>query len=94
MDHLELDQALLIGHDIGPVVAQTLAQKAPDRFPRLVLLNPPYPGIGARASTRGDGGFWYTIFTTCTGRRIWSHTIATRIVCTSITSTTTGLAAK
>ena len=63
MDHLELDQALLIGHDIGPVVAQTLAQKAPDRFPRLVLLNPPHPGIGARRfEPEATPEFWYYNF--------------------------------
>jgi len=63
MDHLALDRALLVGHDIGAVVAQTLVQRTPDRFPRLVLLNPPYPGIGARRfEPEVTPEFWYYNF--------------------------------
>jgi len=70
MDHLQIDQAVLVAHDIGAVVAQTLAQQAPERFPRLVLINPPYPGIGARRfEPEATADFWYYNF----HNLLWAH---------------------
>jgi len=37
-----------VAHDIGATVAQPLARRHPDLVAGLVLLDPPYPGIGRR----------------------------------------------
>lgn len=63
MDNLNIDRALLVGHDIGAVVLQALAQRTPERFPRLVLINPPYAGIGRRRfEPDASAEFWYYNF--------------------------------
>lgn len=63
MDHIGVDRAVLAGHDIGAVVAQVLALKAPERFPRLVLIDPPYAGIGRRRfDPEVTPEFWYYNF--------------------------------
>lgn len=48
LEALDLRGVLLGGHDIGALVAQAVARRAPDRVAGLVLANPPYPGIGER----------------------------------------------
>ncbi|WP_251394997.1 alpha/beta fold hydrolase [Metabacillus litoralis] len=45
---LKLKNAIVVAHDIGATVAQTLAKNYPNDIGGLVLLNPPYPGIGTR----------------------------------------------
>ena len=40
LDRLGVERAAVVGHSMGTVVAMTLAQRAPARVPRLVLLNP------------------------------------------------------
>ena len=46
MDRLEIEQAVVVGHDIGSAVAPSLARIAPTRVRGLVLLNPTHPHIG------------------------------------------------
>ncbi len=48
MDHLDIDRATIAAHDVGATVAQAMALTVPDRVRSLVLLNPPYLGIGGR----------------------------------------------
>jgi pimeloyl-ACP methyl ester carboxylesterase len=50
MNHLGIERAHLVAHDIGAVVAQEMARTVPERIVALILLNPPYPGIGERRS--------------------------------------------
>lgn len=45
---LELGVVDIVAYDIGAIVAQCFALKYPASIRRLVLLNPPYPGIGMR----------------------------------------------
>lgn len=46
LDDLRMDQAILVGHDIGSAVGAAVARMAPDRVRGLVLLNPTHPYIG------------------------------------------------
>ena len=60
LDHLRLDAAVVVGHDLGATVAQALARAAPARVRALVLCNPPYPGIGLRRFDPSvQPEFWY-----------------------------------
>lgn len=63
--HLGWPRLALVAHDIGATVAQPLARKHPDLVARLVLLDPPYPGIGRRWREPGHlREVWYQIFHT------------------------------
>ena len=63
MDSLGISKAVFAAHDIGATIAQTLAKLYPDRVESLVLLNPPYPGIGSRRfAPEIQGQFWYQHF--------------------------------
>lgn len=46
--HLQIKSVLIVAHDIGAVVAQYLANIYPEKVQGLILLNPPYGGIGSR----------------------------------------------
>jgi pimeloyl-ACP methyl ester carboxylesterase len=60
LDFLKINKVIVSAHDIGATVAQTIVRMAPERVSSLVLLNPPYPGIGARRYDRSiQGEFWY-----------------------------------
>jgi pimeloyl-ACP methyl ester carboxylesterase len=48
LDHLGWERASFVAHDFGAVWVQRLARSYPQRVERLVLFDPPYPGIGAR----------------------------------------------
>src|SRR6266487_4829948 len=48
LDHLQVEQVILVGYDVGARVAQMLARMAPQRVQALVLSAPVYPGYGAR----------------------------------------------
>jgi pimeloyl-ACP methyl ester carboxylesterase len=70
MDHLGVDRAVVVAHDIGATVAQALARALPDRVRALVLLNPPYLGIGKRRyEYRFQREAWYQHFHV----KPWSH---------------------
>jgi pimeloyl-ACP methyl ester carboxylesterase len=63
--HLRLGEVAVVAHDIGARVAQPLAIQFRALVSRLVLFDPPYPGIGRRwrepAHVRE---IWYQIFHT------------------------------
>jgi pimeloyl-ACP methyl ester carboxylesterase len=46
--HLGLDKVHMVAHDFGASWAQRFAQRHPGLLDKLVLLNPPYGGIGGR----------------------------------------------
>lgn len=60
LDSLNLGDVTVVGHDIGATVAQTIARSNPERVKRLILLNPPYPGIAERRyEPNAQREFWY-----------------------------------
>lgn len=64
-DHLGWGRFAVLAHDIGATVAQPLARRHPARVARLILLDPPYPGIGRRWREPGHvREVWYQIFHT------------------------------
>ncbi len=70
MDDLRIERAVIAAHDIGATVAQALVRSAPDRVRSLVLLNPPYLGIGTRRyEYRFQREAWYQHFHV----KPWSH---------------------
>jgi pimeloyl-ACP methyl ester carboxylesterase len=63
LGHLELSDVVVVAHDIGATVAQAVAMGAPDVVRALVLLNPPYLGIGRRRfEYRIQREHWYQHF--------------------------------
>ncbi|MGH2711295.1 MAG: alpha/beta fold hydrolase [Actinomycetota bacterium] len=70
MDGLGIESAVFAAHDVGATVAQALAMGVPDRVRALVLLNPPYLGIGKRRfEYRFQREAWYQHF----HAKPWSH---------------------
>jgi pimeloyl-ACP methyl ester carboxylesterase len=60
---LGLEQASFVAHDFGAVWVQAMALAQPDMVERLVLFNPPYPGIGGRYFEMPQVlEVWYQIF--------------------------------
>jgi pimeloyl-ACP methyl ester carboxylesterase len=45
LDRLGIDHAVVVGHDIGTMVAFAYASRYPDRTDRLVVMDAPVPGI-------------------------------------------------
>jgi pimeloyl-ACP methyl ester carboxylesterase len=63
LDRLGLRRVGVVAHDIGARVAQALTRADPARVARLVLFDPPYPGIGARWMEPGHvREIWYQTF--------------------------------
>jgi pimeloyl-ACP methyl ester carboxylesterase len=63
LDELALSKVIVAAHDMGATIAQTLAQTYPERIASLILLNPPYPGIGLRRFDKDvQHEFWYQQF--------------------------------
>lgn len=70
LDDLGLSDVVLVAHDLGATVAQALALGNAGRFRGLVLLNPPYLGIGKRRfEYRIQREHWYQHF----HAQPWSH---------------------
>lgn len=60
LNHLNIEKAIFAAHDIGATVAQTIAKAYPEYVEGLVLLNPPYQGIGIRRFDPAiQKEFWY-----------------------------------
>jgi pimeloyl-ACP methyl ester carboxylesterase len=60
---LGFSQVAVAALDVGAVVAQELARTHPELVKKLVLLNPPYPGIGVRWFEPGHfKETWYQYF--------------------------------
>lgn len=63
LDALGFERAVLVGHDIGSVVAPAAARLAPGRVRGLILLNPTHPYLGALRSTPAmQRESWYQQF--------------------------------
>jgi pimeloyl-ACP methyl ester carboxylesterase len=70
LDHLGLSEVVVVAHDIGATVAQALALSLPGVLRAMVLLNPPYLGIGTRRfEYRIQREHWYQHFHV----QPWSH---------------------
>lgn len=62
-DHLQIrDPILLVGHDIGLMVAYAYAQSFRDEVSRLVLMDAPLPGTEVFARMRSDPRVWHFAF--------------------------------
>lgn len=46
LDHLSIERADVVGHDIGNMVAFAFAEAHPERTTRLVMMDAPVPGVG------------------------------------------------
>ncbi|MBB5189787.1 pimeloyl-ACP methyl ester carboxylesterase [Silvimonas terrae] len=46
LDALKVQQAVVVGHDIGNMVAFAFAESHPDRTTRLIMMDAPVPGVG------------------------------------------------
>jgi len=46
LDHLSVERADVVGHDIGNMVAFAFAEAHPERTARLVMIDAPVPGVG------------------------------------------------
>ena len=63
MDALGLQQAGIIGHDVGGALMQPLARQAPERVAGLFFFDFVYPGIGPRmAEPERLNNIWYQSF--------------------------------
>ncbi len=63
LDHLGWQKASIVSHDFGAVWVQRFARTYPERLDRLVLFDPPYPGIGFRWLEPGHvPQVWYQMF--------------------------------
>ncbi|MBI4361800.1 MAG: alpha/beta hydrolase [Euryarchaeota archaeon] len=63
VDHLGWGRVNIVAHDFGAVWTQTFARAYPGRVGRLVLFDPPYPGIGMRPLMPGHlREMWYLLF--------------------------------
>ncbi|HYM14432.1 MAG TPA: alpha/beta hydrolase [Dehalococcoidia bacterium] len=48
LDFYHFDEARIVSHDFGAVWVQRFARMYPERLHKLMLFDPPYPGIGGR----------------------------------------------
>lgn len=48
IDELQLGKVRIVSHDFGAIWSQKFARLHPERLHKLMLFDPPYPGIGAR----------------------------------------------
>ncbi len=63
LDSVGIDDAVVVGHDIGSAVGPAVARLAPERVRGLVLLNPTHPHIGAKRYTpEAQRESWYQSF--------------------------------
>jgi pimeloyl-ACP methyl ester carboxylesterase len=63
LDHLGRDKASFVTHDFGAVWVQQFARTHRDRVDKLVMFNPPYPGVGMRwLEPQHVSQVWYQMF--------------------------------
>ncbi|MFC4171262.1 alpha/beta fold hydrolase [Microvirga sp. GCM10011540] len=92
VEHLGLAPVVVVAHDIGATIAQTLARRFPHHVRALALLNPSIlASVGAALSPRPSASSGITISISCLSLRNWSATAARRLVRTCATSIVTGL---
>lgn len=62
-DFYHFDKVRIVTHDFGAVWMQRFARLYPERLHKLMLFDPPYPGIGGRWFEMPQGfNTWYQIF--------------------------------
>jgi pimeloyl-ACP methyl ester carboxylesterase len=62
LDALELQQACVVGHDFGAVVAWLVAAHAPERVERLVAMSVGHPNAARERSIEQREKAWYQLF--------------------------------
>jgi len=62
MDHLKIDKADLVTHDIGNMVGYALAAQYPTRITRWVVIDAPLPGIGDWEAIKQSPLLWHFNF--------------------------------
>jgi pimeloyl-ACP methyl ester carboxylesterase len=63
IEALNLGPVGIVSHDVGAMVTQAIAQRAPDKLRGLFFFNCPYPGIGARwCAPKHLNDIWYQGF--------------------------------
>ena len=62
LDHLKIDKADLVTHDIGNMVGYAFAAQYPDRVTRWVVMDAPLPGIGDWDNILRDPRLWHFNF--------------------------------
>lgn len=63
IDHLGWTKANIVSHDFGAAWVQQFARSHPGRLDKLILFNPPYPGIGMRWMEPAHiPQIWYQMF--------------------------------
>ena len=62
LDHLKIDKADFVTHDIGNMVGYAFAAQYPDRVIRWVVIDAPLPGIGNWDSIVRDPRLWHFNF--------------------------------
>jgi pimeloyl-ACP methyl ester carboxylesterase len=63
LDLLSIDKVRIVSHDFGAIWMQRFARMYPERLHKLMLFNPPYPGMGGRGFQMPQlFNTWYQIF--------------------------------
>jgi len=63
IDFYHLDRVRIVSHDFGAIWVQKFARLYPERLHKLMLFDPPYPGIGARWFALPHAlNTWYQLF--------------------------------
>lgn len=62
LDHLKIEKADLVTHDIGNMVGYAFAAQYPDRVTRWVVMDAPLPGIGDWDNIIRDPRLWHFNF--------------------------------
>ena len=62
MDHLKVQKAALVTHDIGNMVGYALAAQYPDRITRWAVIDAPLPGVGNWAAQLSNPKTWHFNF--------------------------------
>lgn len=62
MSALHLESPVLVGHDIGAMVAHALARRHPAALSGLVIVDTPLPGIAGWEETVGSSAHWHIRF--------------------------------
>lgn len=59
---LGFDEATVVGHDLGAIVAYAYAAQYPDKIKRLVFMEAPVPGVGPWAEVAAMPALWHWNF--------------------------------
>ena len=62
MDHLKVDKADLVTHDIGNMVGYALAAQYPARITKWIVIDAPLPGVGNWAAQLSNPKTWHFNF--------------------------------